>query len=258
MEEWSFLAPLPIAFRALHARLGTVISFPYTGALSRLLGAAEAVNGPDGEYEYEDRARGESRGDVRRVAGQEATGGFEYGGERVQAGCRLDPTRKQVQRYEDRRQEQDHEDRGAYDRPCLLGTEQHRHPSPEQGRRYVGEDGEGDQAEEVETAAYGHSSDQRDRGDERPRHGGAHERGDAVAEDDPVPVGGGEHKPLCEAVLEIPRNREPRERPAHRDGLEQCPHVLESDVARRVVEAWHIANSRQSSGEGDEEEYREE
>src|ERR687897_2792195 len=98
MEEWSFPAPFPIAFRALHASLATVISFLRSAPLSRLLGAAESVDGPEGEYEYEYCARDEGGGDVRRVASQIAPGCFENVGERVQAGCRLDPTRKQRQR----------------------------------------------------------------------------------------------------------------------------------------------------------------
>ena len=58
-----------------------------------------------------------------------------------------------LQRDEDRGQEQDEEDRGAYHGPGLLGAEQHRHPRPEEGRRDVGEDGQDYEAEEVEAAA---------------------------------------------------------------------------------------------------------
>ncbi len=65
--------------------------------------------------------------------------------------------RQQVQRDEDRREEEDQEDGGPYHRSRLLGAQQHRHPGPEEGRRDVDEDGEPDQAEEVEAAAYGHA-----------------------------------------------------------------------------------------------------
>ena len=115
--------------------------------------------------------------------------------------------------HEDRRQKQYEEDRRAYHGAGLLGAEQHRHPRPEKGRGYVGEQREADEAEQVEAAAYRHPRDQRDRGDENPRHGGAHDRGDGVAEDDPIPVRGGQHEPPGETVLEVTRDRKPRESP---------------------------------------------
>src|ERR687897_2364347 len=54
--------------------------------LSRSVRAVEAVDCPEGEYQYEDGAYGEGRSDARRVAGQKATGSLEYGGGRFEAG----------------------------------------------------------------------------------------------------------------------------------------------------------------------------
>src|SRR5215210_5337411 len=256
-------APLP-SFRARLAGPERSFSVDFSRSvitcsfLSGSLRAAETVDGPKGEYEYESGARGEGGGDVRRVAGKVTTGGFEDVGKRVEAGDGFDPTREQAERHEDRSQEQDEEDRGTYHRPGLLGAEQHRDTRTEKGCCNVGEDGEGDQAEEVEAAAYGHPREERDRGDQRPRQGGAHERGDRVSEYDPIPVGGGEQEPSGEAVLEVARDRKPCESPTHRDGLQEGPYVLEGDVAGRVVEARHVAHPRQATGEGDEEEQREE
>src|SRR5215203_6083543 len=69
-----------------------VIEIPF---LSGSLRAAEAVDGPEGEYQNEDGAYGEGRSDARRVAGQKATGSLKYGGERIEACDGLDPTREQ-------------------------------------------------------------------------------------------------------------------------------------------------------------------
>src|SRR3712207_6034390 len=184
--------------------------------LAGLLRLAEAEDGPDGEGHYQGGAYGEGRGHVLGVAGQEAAGGAQDGRKRVEAGDRLDPTRQQGQRDEDRRQEEDQEDRGPNHGPRLLGAQHHRDAGPEEGRRDVGEDGEGYQAEEVEATGYGHAGHERQHRDEGARHEGPHERGHGIAQDYAVPVRGGEHEPSGEAVLEVARYGEPGERPAHR------------------------------------------
>src|SRR5919107_3731295 len=92
-------APLP-SFRANLAgpersfsvdvsRSLAVIAIPF---LSGSLRTAEAVDGPEGEYQNEYGARGKGGGDARRVAGKETTGGFKDVGKRVEAGDGLDPT----------------------------------------------------------------------------------------------------------------------------------------------------------------------
>src|SRR5215211_4147806 len=226
--------------------------------LSRLLGAAEPEEGPEGEGEDEGERDGVGREDARRLAGQEAAGGVEDGGKRIQAGDGFEPALQEVQRDEDRGQKQDQEDGSPDHRPRLLRAHQHRHPRPEERRRDVHEDGQPDQTEEVEAALNRHPHEERDNGDERPGGGDAHERGYRVTEDYPGAVRGGEHQPFRETVLEVPGDGEPGECPAHRDRLQESPDVLEGDVAPRIVEAGHVAYPRQSPGEGDEEEDGEE
>src|SRR5215210_515349 len=223
-----------------------------------LLGAAEPEESPEGEDEDEGEPDGVGREYAGRLAGQEAAGGVEDGCKRVQAGDGFEPALQEVQRDEDRGQKQDQEDGSPDHRPRLLRAHQRRHPRPEERRRDVHEDGQPDQTEEVEAALNRDAGDERDDGDERPGGGDAHERGDGVAEDYPGAVRGGEHEPLREAVLEVSGDGEPGEGPAHRDRLQQRPDVLEGDVARRVVEAGHVAHPRQPPGEGDEEEDGEE
>src|SRR5215210_2140129 len=122
--------------------------------LSGFLGLAEAEDGPEGEGQAQGNADGEGRKDILGVSGQEAAGRAEDGGERVQAGYRLDPARQEVKRDEDRGQEEDEEDRGPYHGTSLRGAQHHRDAGPEEGGR---DDGEGYQAEEVEAAGYGHA-----------------------------------------------------------------------------------------------------
>ena len=113
---------------------------------------------------------------------------------------------------------------------------------------------EGDEAEEVEAAANGHPGDQREHGYERPRHGGPDERGHRVAEDDPVPVRGGEHEPPGEAVLEVASDGESSKSAAHRDGLQQRPDAGAAGLraAQADEDAGASSSSRRRSVRGTE------
>ena len=77
-------------------------------------------------------------------------------------------------------------------------------------------------------------------GQQRPGDAPSAERRERVAEHDPAPVRRGEQQAPREAVLEVAREREPREHAAERGRLEQDEDELERRVAGRVVEAGHV------------------
>ena len=78
-----------------------------------------------------------------------------------------------------------------------------------------------------------------------------------VAGEHAEPVRRGQEQPPREPVLEVRRDPEPGEHAAERRRLQQHEHELERRVARREVEARHVADARQAAREGDEEEQRE-
>src|SRR5215212_5734702 len=81
-------ARLTRAFRSSPCRSSTRPFSPTSSVLllTRLLRAAEPEEGPEGEDEDQCEPDGVGREDACRLAGEEAPGGVEYGGKRVQAG----------------------------------------------------------------------------------------------------------------------------------------------------------------------------
>ena len=63
---------------------------------------------------------------------------------------------------------------------------------------------------------------------------------------------------LANPFSKSPAIENPVKAPPIETACKQGPHVLERDVAGRVVEARHVGYPRQAAGEGDEEEQREE
>src|SRR5581483_9123538 len=92
-----------------------------------------------------------------------------------------------------------------------------------------------------------------DAGGEQPARDGA----ERVAGDQPRAAGGGEEQPTREAVLEVARDAEAGEDAAEGGRLEQDEAELEAGVAGRVVEARHVAQTRETACERDEVEQRE-
>src|SRR5262249_24061736 len=70
--------------------------------------------------------------------------------------------------------------------------------------------------------------------------------------------GSGEHQPLREAVLEVPRDTEAGEHTAERRGLQEHEYELERRVTGREVEARNARDLRQPARERREEEEWEE
>ena len=105
----------------------------------------------------------------------------------------------------------------------------------------------------VDLHAGGDRDDEQQHADgDRPDH-----RRERVAGEDAEPVRRGQHQPPREPVLEVRRDPEAGEHAAERRRLQQHEHELERRVARREVEARHVADARQPAREGDEEEQRE-